>query len=165
MNGFSFYNSEKSLLGVQNQIFSIFLIFLLHNNSVQLFIPRFLEHRDIYEIREQPSRTYSWVVFILSNIIAELPSQVILAVFQYLAWYYPTGMFRNAQLTDELSSRGGLVFLVILSFFIFSSTFSQMIATIMPDAATGINVSSLFFSLSLIFCGQVLLKSYLHFSN
>ena len=116
-------------------------------------MPRFLENRDLYESHESLSRTYSWQVFLLSNILAEIPWQTILALIQFATWYYPLGMYRNASSTIELYEREALMFLVIWSFMIFSSTFSQMFATVMPDAATGINISSLLFSLSLIFCG------------
>lgn len=145
--------SENSLQGVQNQIFSAFLLFTLHSNLVQLIMPQFLENRALYELHERPSRTYSWTVFILSNIISELPWQAVLAVLHFVTWYYPIGMYRNALSTDQLSERGILVFLIVWSYMTFSSTFSQMIVTIMPDAATGVNISALFYSLSLIFCG------------
>jgi len=125
----------------------------LHSNLVQLVLPNFIENRTLYEIRERPSRTYSWVVFILSNVIAEIPWQTVLAVIQFVTWYYPIGMYGNAFATDMLNERGGLMFLIIWSYLTFSSTFSQMLGTIMPDAATGVNVSALLYSLSLIFCG------------
>ena len=116
-------------------------------------MPHFLQSRELYEIRERPSKTYSWTVFILSNVIAEIPWQTLLAVVQFVTWYYPVGMYRNAVATDQLNERGALMFLIIWSFLVFSSTFSQMLGTIMPDAATGVNISALFWSLSLIFCG------------
>ncbi|TVY13795.1 ZEB2-regulated ABC transporter 1 [Lachnellula arida] len=153
VNGFSFYKSKSSIQGVQNQIFSTFLFLTLHSNLVQIIMPHFLKNRALYEIRERPSRTYSWTVFILSNMIAELPWQTLLAVIQFATWYYPVGMYKNAEATGMLEERSGLMFLIIWSFFCFSSTFSQMLGTIMPDAATGVNISSLLYSLSLIFCG------------
>lgn len=116
-------------------------------------MPRFLQNRALYELHERPSRTYSWTVFIMSNVIAELFWQSILAVFQFVTWYYPLGMYRNAIETNQLVQRGGLMFLTIWSYMTFSSTFSQMVVTIMPDAATGVNISALLYSLSLIFCG------------
>ncbi|MCJ1270047.1 hypothetical protein MMC22_009941 [Lobaria immixta] len=159
VNGFSFYKSENSMQGVQNQIFSVFLIFTLHSSLVQLVMPQFLENRALYEVHERPSRTYSWAVFIISNIIAELPWQTVLAILQFVTWYYPVGMYKNAISTDQVVQRGGLMFLILWSYMIFSSTYSQMIVTIMPDAATGINVSALLYSLSLIFCGVLVSPS------
>lgn len=122
-------------------------------------MPHFLDSRKLYEIRERPSRTYSWVVFVLSNIISELPWVTLLAVIQFVTWYYPLGMYKNAIATDQLNERGALMFLVNVSFFLFSSTFSQMLGTIMPDAATGINISALLYTLSLLFCGYVSLHA------
>ena len=145
--------SPNSIQGVQNQIFSVFLVFTLHSSLVQLIMPRFLENRALYELSERASRTYSWTVFIISNVISEVPWQSILAVIQFVTWYYPLGMYRNALISDHLHERGGLMFLLIWSYMLFSSTFSQMVVTIMPDAATGINISALLYSLSLIFCG------------
>ncbi|KAL8792682.1 MAG: hypothetical protein Q9195_004742 [Heterodermia aff. obscurata] len=153
INGFSFYMSANSLQGVQNQIFSVFLLFTLHSSLVQLIMPQFLERRVLYELTERPSRTYRWDVFILSNVISEIPSQTVLAIIQFITWYYPVGMYRNALSTHALNERSGLMCLLLWSYMLFSSTFSQMVATVMPDAATGINISSLLYTLSLIFCG------------
>ncbi|KAL9030670.1 MAG: hypothetical protein Q9196_001236 [Gyalolechia fulgens] len=153
--GFSFYMSSNSLQGVQNQIFSVFLLFTLHSSLVQLVMPRFLERRSLYELSERPSRMYRWDVFVVSNVISEIPSQTVLAIIQFLTWYYPVGMYKNALSTHDLNERSGLMLLLLLSYMLFSSTFSQMVATIMPNAATGINISSLLYSLSLIFCGYV----------
>lgn len=116
-------------------------------------MPQFIESRSIYEIREGPSRTYSWVVFIVSNIISEIPWQTLMAVILFVCWYYPVGMYRTALATGALNERGGLVFLLVWSYMIFSSTFSQAIVAAMPDAMTAINIASTLFSLSLIFCG------------
>jgi ATP-binding cassette, subfamily G (WHITE), member 2, PDR len=153
VNGFSFYNSPNSLQGIQNQVFSTFLLLSLHSNLVQIIMPNFIKNRSLYEVRERPSRTYSWVVFVMSNVIAEIPWQTCLSVLTFVTWYYPLGMYKNAEATNQLAERGFLMFLASWSFLLFSSTFSQMLGTIMPEAATGINISALLYSLSLIFCG------------
>lgn len=36
-------------------------------------MPNFVVQRSLYEVRERPSKTYSWKVFILSNIVVEIP--------------------------------------------------------------------------------------------
>lgn len=43
---------------------------------VQQIMPQFLDQRTLYEIREQPSRAYSWVVFLTANMFVELCYQV-----------------------------------------------------------------------------------------
>ena len=126
---------------------------MLFSNLIQLFMPRFIFSRTLYEIRERPSRTYSWKVFILSSIIAEIPGQTIMAVVMFVTWYYPLGMYQNTIRTDELNERGVLMLLLLWSYTVFCSTFSQMIVVIMPDATTGVNVGSALYTLALIFCG------------
>ncbi|KAF4626684.1 hypothetical protein G7Y89_g11471 [Cudoniella acicularis] len=158
LNGFSFWHSENNLQGVQNQIFSFFLLLTLFSNLVQLIMPQYIENRDLYEVRERPSKMYSWPAFVLSNTLAELPWQTILAVFLYVVWYYPIGMSKNMT-PDDVNERSALVFLFIWSFMIFTSTFSQFVVTPLPTAALGVNIASLLYSLSLIFCGVLVSPS------
>lgn len=124
-------------------------------NLVQLIIPQFLTNRTLYEVRERPSRTYSWKVFVLSNTIAEIPWQTLMAFILLVTWYYPLGTYRNAIAAGQQHERAGLTFLLLWSFMIFCSTLSQLVATIAPDPLTGVNIASLFFTLSLLFCGYV----------
>ena len=138
---------------MQNQIFSVFLLLTLHSNAVQLLMPHFIDSRTLFEIRERPSRTYSWTVFVLSNIIAELPWQAFLSVLLFICWYYPLGLFENALATNQLTERSVLILLILWAYLTFSSTFAQMLGTFMPDAATGVNISALLYTLALINCG------------
>lgn len=94
----------------------------LYSNLVQLIMPQFIENRALYEIRESPSRTYSWRVFILSNVIAEIPWQTFMAVILLATWYFPLGMYLKVSTSAELSERAGLTFLFLWSFMLFSST-------------------------------------------
>ncbi|KAM3158812.1 hypothetical protein ABEW05_000635 [Botrytis cinerea] len=59
INGFSLYNPQASLQGVQNQIFSTFPLLTLHKNLVQLTLPHLMDNRTLYEARERSSKTYS----------------------------------------------------------------------------------------------------------
>jgi ATP-binding cassette subfamily G (WHITE) protein 2 (PDR) len=152
VNGFSFWRSDNSLQGVQNQIFSCFLLLTLFSNVVQLIMPQYIENRDLYEVRERPSKIYSWPAFVLSNTIAELPWQTILGVLLFVVWYYPIGMNRSMS-AEDVDERSALVFLFIWSFMVFTSTFSHLVVTTLPSAALGVNIASLLYSLSLIFCG------------
>lgn len=51
-------------------------------------MPNFVKQRDAYEVRERPSRTYSWVIFMISNIIVEIPWNALMAVIIYFCMYY-----------------------------------------------------------------------------
>ncbi|TRM65094.1 ABC-2 type transporter-domain-containing protein [Schizophyllum amplum] len=151
--GFSFYMAENSLQGLQNQMFSIFMLFTIFNNVVQQIHPQFVTQRALYEARERPSKTYSWQSFILSQILVELPWQVLGGVIVFFCWYYPIGLYRNAVPTDAVAERGGLMFLFVLAFFLFTSTFAHLSIVASETAEAGSNLAQLCFSLCLLFCG------------
>jgi len=48
-------------------------MFMMFSQLVQQIMPNFVTQRSLYEVRERPSKTYSWKVFILSNIVVEIP--------------------------------------------------------------------------------------------
>lgn len=150
--------SPTSNQGLQDQIFSIFLLMIIFSNLTQLIIEKFVHSRALFEARERPSKIYSWPVFLLSTIIAELPSQTFIAVLVFFCWYYPIGMFRNAG--SHTSERGALMFLFIWSFCLFTSTFSHMMVAGMEQAGTAVNLTQLLYMLSLIFSGYVFLLQF-----
>ncbi|KAL9120898.1 MAG: hypothetical protein Q9187_002546 [Circinaria calcarea] len=151
--GFSFWKSPTSLQGLQNQLFAIFMLMTIFGNLAQQIMPHFVTQRALYEVRERPSKTYSWKVFMTSNIIVELPWQTIMAVLIFFCWYYPIGMYRNAVPAQQVHERGALMFLLIWTFLLFTSTFTHMVVAGIELAETAGNVAQLLFSLTLVFCG------------
>ena len=118
-------------------------------------MPHFVTQRALYEARERPSKIYSWDVFILSNILVEIPWNVLMAVFVFVGWYYPIGLRENAVEAGQVTERGALMFLFILSFLIFAGTFTNMVIAGVETAEAAGNITNLLFSLSIIFCGYV----------
>ncbi|KAL4798982.1 ABC-2 type transporter-domain-containing protein [Aspergillus venezuelensis] len=151
--GFSFFQAENTKQGLQNQMFSIFMLMTIFGNLVQQIMPNFVTQRALYEARERPSKAYSWKAFMTANILVELPWNTLMAVLIYVCWYYPVGLYRNAEPTDAVHERGALMFLLILTFLLFTSTFSHMIIAGIELAETGGNLANLLFSLCLVFCG------------
>lgn len=151
--GFSFWDSAISLQGLQNQLFSIFMLMTIFGNIVQQTMPHFVTQRSLYEARERQSKTYSWQVFMLSNIIVELPWNTLMSVLIYFCFYYPIGMYRNAIPSDQVHERGALMWLFVFVFLIFTSTFTDMVVAGVPTAETAGNIAQLLFSLTLVFCG------------
>jgi ATP-binding cassette subfamily G (WHITE) protein 2 (PDR) len=142
----------NSLQGIQNQLFAIFLLLTIFSNFAQQILPNFVTQRALYEVRERPSKTYSWQVFMLSNIIVEIPWNSFMAVLVFVGWYYPIGLRQNSIEADQVTERGLLMFLFILTFLIFSSTFTHMVVAALETELAG-NITNLMFSLALIFCG------------
>ncbi|KAL7951579.1 ABC-2 type transporter domain-containing protein [Trichoderma barbatum] len=151
--GFIFYKAPNTQQGLQNQMFAIFQLFTVFGQLVQQSMPQFVIQRSLYEVRERPSKVYSWKVFMLSQIIVELPWNSLMAVIMYFCWYYPVGLYRNAEPTGDVAERGALMFLFILTFLIFSGTFSTFIIAGFETAEAGGNIANLMFTLCLIFCG------------
>lgn len=147
--GFSFFHAESSQLGIQEMIFSLFMITTIFTSLVQQIMPRFVLQRDLYEVRERPSKAYSWAAFLIANIIVEIPYQMVLGILVFASYFYP--IFTRGGIPD--SERQGLILLLLVQFFIFASTFAHMLIAALPDAETAGNIATLMFSLVLTFNG------------
>lgn len=110
-------------------------------------MPRFVTQRSLYEVRERPSKAYSWKAFMIANIVVELPYQILLGVVVWACWYYPVLG------ANQSGARQVLILLFLIQFFVFASTFAHMIISALPDAQTAGNIATLMFSLTLTFNG------------
>ncbi|KAK0281109.1 Multidrug resistance protein [Friedmanniomyces endolithicus] len=151
--GFAFYKAPLTQQGLQNQMFSIFMLFTIFGQLTQQIMPHFVTQRALYEARERPSKAYGWRAFMFANIIVELPWNTLMAVIIFFCFYYPIGLYNNAVPTNEVHLRGFQFFLFVWQFLLFTSTFTNMMIAGIADAETGGNLANLLFSLSLIFCG------------
>lgn len=151
--GFSLYNTPNTMQGLQNQMFGIFMLMTIFGQLVQQIMPHFVTQRALYEVRERPSKAYSWKAFMIANIVVELPWNTLMAAFIYFCWYYPIGLYRNAEPTDAVTLRGAQMFLFLWMFLLFTSTFSHMVIAGVEMAEAGGNIANLAFSLCLVFCG------------
>ncbi|KAJ4303905.1 Multidrug resistance protein [Collariella sp. IMI 366227] len=151
--GFVFFKAPNTIQGLQNQMFAIFNILTVFGQLVQQTMPHFVVQRSLYEVRERPSKVYSWKVFMLSQIIVELPWNTLMAALMYFCWYYPVGLQANAVAAGQVAERGGLMFLLMVAFLLFTSTFTDMMIAGFETAEAGGNIANLLFSLCLIFCG------------
>jgi ATP-binding cassette subfamily G (WHITE) protein 2 (PDR) len=147
--GFSFFHADASQQGLQDVIFSIFMITTIFTTLVQQIMPRFILQRDLYEVRERPSKAYSWKAFLIANIFVEIPYQIILGVMVFASYFYP--IYTQGGIPP--SSRQGLILLLLIQFFVFASTFAHMLISALPDAETAGNIATLMFSLTLTFNG------------
>lgn len=152
-NGFTFFKADKSLQGLQNQMFSVFMFMVVFNTLVQQYLPHFVAQRDLYEVRERPSRTYSWITFILSLITAEIPWNILCGTLAFFVWYYPVGFYNNAVPTNTVTERGATMWFAIVIFYVFTSTMAQLTMSFSNLANNAANLCSLLFSMSLMFCG------------
>ncbi|KAF6072316.1 ABC-2 type transporter family protein [Candida albicans] len=87
------------------------------------------------------------------TITSEIPFQIVLGTIAYFCWYYPVGLYVNAEPTNQVVSRGVLTWLLQVSFYVYVSTMGHLCNSFLelPDAAA--NLANLLFSLCLMFCG------------
>ncbi|TVY84470.1 ZEB2-regulated ABC transporter [Lachnellula suecica] len=147
--GFSFFHANTSQQGLQDVIFSIFMITTIFTTLVQQIMPRFILQRDLYEVRERPSKAYSWKAFLIANIVVEIPYQILLGIMVFASYFYP--IYTQGGIPS--GERQGLILLLLIQFFVFASTFAHMLISALPDAETAGNIATLMFSLTLTFNG------------
>lgn len=152
-NGFVFFKADLTAQGMQNQMFSIFMTLIPFNTLVNQMLPLFGKQRAVYETREAPSRTFSWIVFMSVQIISEIPYQLFVGTIAYFCWYYPVGFYKNAAATNEVDSRGVTMWLFLIAFYVYATTLGHMCASFTEVAENGMNFAMLMFALSMLFCG------------
>ena len=113
-------------------------------------MPRFITQRSLYEVRERPSKAYSWQAFLLANIIVEIPYQIFVGILVWACLYFP--VFG----ANQSSERQGLFLLYSIQFQIFTSTFAHMLIAGLPDAETAGNIATTMFSLIITYVSQPL---------
>ncbi|KAJ5461184.1 uncharacterized protein N7458_002736 [Penicillium daleae] len=151
--GFSFFKAPNTVQGHQNQMFAIFNLLTIFGQLVQQTMPYFVIQRSLYEVRERPSKVYSWKAFMFSQILVEIPWNTLMAVIMFVCFYYPIGLNQNAEPAHQTTERGGLFFLFLWAFMMFTCTFTDFIIAGLETAEAGGNVANLLFMLCLIFCG------------
>ncbi|KAH7159482.1 ABC-2 type transporter-domain-containing protein [Dactylonectria estremocensis] len=151
--GLSFLNGDNTQRGLTNQMFGIFMFLSLFPNLVNQIMPVFASQRVMYEARERPSKAYSWKAFMAANILVELAWNSIMSVFSYICFYYPIGLYNNAEWTDSIHSRGFTMFLHLWIFFMYTSTFAHMMIAGLPTADIAGGASNLLLIMMFTFCG------------
>ncbi|KAK1920657.1 ABC-2 type transporter-domain-containing protein [Papiliotrema laurentii] len=90
--GFSYWNIGNTYADLQDRMFALFnFIFVAPGVMVQTQ-PKFVANRDIFEKREKKAKVYSWKVFCIGEIVAELPWLVLCAVLFWCCWYPTAGL-------------------------------------------------------------------------
>lgn len=139
--------------GFINFLFSIFLNSQLFSTLDQQIIPRLAHNRSLFEARESRSKSYSWTVFLAANVIVELWWQTVASVVVFVSWYYITLLWQNGDASFGIVERGGLVFVLIWLFCLWLTTFSQAAGVGIEHPETAVQIATLCFWLSLVFCG------------
>lgn len=88
----------------------------------------------------------------MSNILVEAFYNCLMAVLAYFCWYYPVGFIQNTSAAD-VTERGAQVFLFLLQYMLFTSTFSHFAIAWVETAETAGVLASLLWLLCMSFSG------------
>ncbi|KAF6515816.1 hypothetical protein HZS61_004557 [Fusarium oxysporum f. sp. conglutinans] len=144
--GFSFFQPGQSILGVQNAIFSILMVCAMFSSLVQQIMPKFIMQRTVYEVREKHSNMYSWVALIFANILVEIPYHLVLGIITFAIFNYTVFGIRSPE--DQ-----GLALLFFTYFYVLVGTFAVMVTAPLPDATTAGRITTVLFSMMILFAG------------
>ncbi|KAH8997919.1 pleiotropic drug resistance ABC transporter [Lactarius akahatsu] len=143
--GFTFFQAKDSIQGTQNKIFAMFICMILSaplSNQIQ---GPFIETRWVYEIRERPSRIYSWTALVTAQILGELPLNIIGSSLFFVIWYWLVGF---------PSSRAGYPYLMVgIMYPMYYTTFAQWVAAMSPTAEIAAQLFGFFFGFVITFNG------------
>ena len=135
--GFTFWKSPSTMQGIQNKLFSIFVTLILSvPGAQQLQIP-FIASRMVYEIRERPSKMYSWSAWVTAQLLVELPWNIFGGILLFFCWYWTVGY---------PTDRAGYTFLVMSVLTpIYYTSVGQAIAAMAPSVEiAGLLFTSMF---------------------
>ncbi|OOF99116.1 hypothetical protein ASPCADRAFT_140778 [Aspergillus carbonarius ITEM 5010] len=147
-NTFTFWHLGNSYIDMQSRMFSIFMTLTIAPPLIQQLQPRFLHFRNLYQSREANSKIYSWVAFVTSAILPELPYSVVAGSIYFNCWYWGVWFPRD-------SFRSGFIWMFLMLFELFYVGLGQFIAAFSPNPLFASLLVPTFFTFVLSFCGVV----------
>jgi ABC-type multidrug transport system permease subunit len=113
--------------------------------------PRWAALSALYLIREKPSKMFHWSTFVLSNIIAEIPYNMVAGTVFLFPWFFAVGTWHHYHL--DRAQRGAYTWLIFMLFQMWWSTFGQSIAALAPNEQTAAVLTTLFAAFVIMFNG------------
>jgi ABC-type multidrug transport system permease subunit len=76
-----------------------------------------------------------------------------MALLAFLCWYYPIGLFRNAEWTNSVHSRGITMLMQLWIFLMYTTTFAHMLIAGVETADIAGGIGNLLMVMMYTFCG------------
>ncbi|KAJ3555176.1 hypothetical protein NP233_g12270 [Leucocoprinus birnbaumii] len=143
--GFTFFKSGSSIQANQDKLFAIFMGTVLSAPlGGQVHVP-YINMRNIYEIRERPSRMYNWSALTTSQLLCEIPWNIVGASLFFCCWYWTVGF---------ATSRAAFTWFVYgVQFPLYWTTIALTVASASPTAEIAGLLYSFLFTFVLTFNG------------
>lgn len=138
----------QTTASLQNKIFGIFMALVLSTSLSQQLQPVFISFRALYEVRERPSKMYSWPVAVWSALVVEMPWNLLGGTLFWLPWYFMVQFPTDSKVAATIWG-------AYMLFQLYYQTFAAAIAAMSPNPMIASILFSTFFSFVIIFCGVV----------
>ena len=121
---------------------SVFLVVVMCVPLAQQVQGKFLNSRTVYEVRERPARMYTWSAFLVSEILVEIPWNMVASSLTFFCWYWASSFG---------SSRAGFSYLFYCVVFpLYYTTFGLAVMVVSPNGVIASTVFGVLFSFLLI---------------
>lgn len=144
--GFTFWKTKKSILGLQNLMFAMFMILVISSPLIQQIQAKSLAAKNLYVARELKSKTFHWSILVLSQVIVEIPFVFLGSTLLFLCFYFTIGV-------SAAPSVAGVFYLNYLLFSLYYLTFGLWLIYSCPDLETSHVFVAFLFSFTVSFCG------------
>ena len=121
---------------------SVFIVITICVPLAQQLQSKFIENRTVYEVRERPARMFTWSAFLVSEMLVEIPWNILGSSFVFICWYWTSGFD---------SSRAAFSYLFYCIVFpLYYTTLGQAVVAISPNGVIASILFSVLFSFMLI---------------
>ncbi|KAL6824697.1 ABC-2 type transporter [Trichoderma sp. SZMC 28015] len=148
-NCFTFWRLGYSTIAYQSRLFSIFMTLTISPPLIQQLQPVFLNSRNLFQSRENNAKIYSWLAWVTSAIIVEIPYGLVAGAIYFNCWWW--GIFG----TRVSGFTSGFSFLLMMVFELYYISFGQAIASFAPNELMASLLVPVFFLFVVSFCGVV----------
>ncbi|KZT00050.1 uncharacterized protein LAESUDRAFT_739756 [Laetiporus sulphureus 93-53] len=143
--GFTFFKAKNGIQDTQDKLFAIFMSTVVSIALSQQLQSPFLAARRVYEIRERHSQMYHWSAMIASELLIEIPWNILGSSLFFLCWFWTVGF---------LTSRAGFTYLLYAVLYpLYYTSFGQAVAAMSPNAEIAALLFSFLFAYVLLFNG------------
>ncbi|KIW89038.1 uncharacterized protein Z519_10523 [Cladophialophora bantiana CBS 173.52] len=152
--GFTFYKEGNSPQGLQNKLFASFTSAILGMPIMNQFQPQFSSLAKLFTERENPSGMYHWSVFVLSNLLTEITFNILAGTLFFFPWYFAIDFSQGwVDGTAGKGGRGFYMWLLLMAYEMWISTFGVAIASLAPNSQTAAVLTTVFASFVVAFNG------------
>lgn len=144
--GFSFWDTKRTIAGLQDCIFFCFMALCVSSPLINQVQDKALRSKEVFIARESRSATYHWSVLLLAQVIIELPLAISSSALFFVCSYFCCNFDNSAHIA-------GVFFLNYILFSAYYLTFGLWLIYATPNLQTASVLVAFFYSFTASFCG------------